>query len=368
MDAKNSELKIDLNINNSPRETFPMEKPNILLPEKTLGYSFDMDNNLGYMKTSAPLLYGFNAAHDFHYPIRIRPDDIWLLIVQSFSNHVNENSEDLRKMFVNFDGKKELIVKYNISTIDEVDKKILENFSEQINEQLKTYLGEELVNILTPNYSTTTYDNLITCKLSIMCAFKKYFDYKMSLCGCGIPYLILEGTAEDYSKILEKAKFLSKYKFDWYIERIIPLIQKMVEAKQGKVDVDFFKNIVQDKKMEEYVAGPSGIGGHTNVVDGISGWILKFFAYIDYGHGNYTKFGGEEIKIKDLKKLPSQMLIVPFKIVDIKQTVYNMKYQVGFAGCGKNEKNEIYPVSGWIVSPMQPGDDEDERKKHRFCY
>lgn len=40
-------------------------------------------------------------------------------------------------MFVDFQGTKELIVKYEKNTIDEVDKKMLENFSEQINEQTK---------------------------------------------------------------------------------------------------------------------------------------------------------------------------------------------------------------------------------------
>ena len=27
-----------------------------------------------------------------------------------------------------------------------------------------------------------------------------------------------------------------------------------------------------------------------------------------------------------------------------------MKYSVGFIGCDKNNKNEAFPVSGWIVS------------------
>ena len=32
--------------------------------------------------------------------------------------------------------------------------------------------------------------------------FEKYFEYKMKKCICGIPYIIVEGTAEDYKKIL----------------------------------------------------------------------------------------------------------------------------------------------------------------------
>ena len=82
-----------------------------------------------------------------------------------------------------------------------------------------------------------------------MGAFKKYFDYRMALMICGIPYIILEGTAEDYKIIIKKAKNLRKYKFEWYIDRIIPHIQKMVEAKEGKIDVKYFQNIIQKKEF-----------------------------------------------------------------------------------------------------------------------
>jgi hypothetical protein len=39
-------------------------------------------------------------------------------------------------------------------------------------------------------------------------AFQKYFNYKMKLCGCGSLYLILEGIAEDYQKINDKANMI----------------------------------------------------------------------------------------------------------------------------------------------------------------
>ena len=56
---------------------------------------------------------------------------------------------------MNFKGKQKMTVSYNISNLKEVNKKILENFSEQINEQMKQYLGDELVDLLTPDFSTT---------------------------------------------------------------------------------------------------------------------------------------------------------------------------------------------------------------------
>ena len=178
-----NELKIELFPKNKARNEFIKEPLNNLIKhenEYILGYSFDKEKDLAFINTNVSLLNGFYTAHINHYPIRIKPDDIWLLIVQAFSNHVNTNSEELRNYFVNFDNKKTLTVKYNgIYFAKNVDKKILENFAEQISEQIKEYLGEEILENLTPNFTTTNYDSTIVCKLSIMGAFKKYFNYCM---------------------------------------------------------------------------------------------------------------------------------------------------------------------------------------------
>ncbi len=52
------------------------------------------------------------------------------------------------------------------------------------------------------------------------------------------------------------------------------------------------------------------------------------------------------------------MLTVPFKIIDVNQKEYQMKYKVGFVGCDQNQKKEVYPVTGWIVSPSTEEDRE----------
>ena len=356
-----NDLKIKLYPNKKPRYTFDKEPIKKILPKDVLGHSLEPKQELAYMSSNVPLLNGFYIAHTNHYPIRIKPDDIWLLIVQAFSNHVNANSEELRHYFVNFDGKKTLEIQYNLSSIKQVDKKILEDFSEKINEKMKEYLGEKLLDILTPNFSTTTNDTKIVGKISIMSAFKKYFEYEMKLCGCGIPYIILEGTAQDYKDIISKAKELSKYNFDWYINKIIPHIQKMVEAKEGNIDVNYFKNMIQKKEVTEQEYGLSGRGKHQVKYDFIKGWFLNFFAYLsteDYD-GEIEVFKEEMIKVKDFKKLANQMLIVPFIINDtIHKKKYEMKYKVGFIGCEQNERHQVSPVQGWIVSPSTKEDKE----------
>ena len=82
----------------------------------------------------------------------------------------------------------------------------------------------------------------------------------------------------------------------------------------------------------------------------IFGWILKFFGYLserDDITGKLKIFNEEKIEIDDFRKLSYQMIKVPFKIIDeVNQKDYNAKYEVGFIGYDKNEKNEVFPVEG----------------------
>ena len=352
MENKN-ELKIELYPQKEPFGNFPKEEASFSSKINSLS----SDKKLAYQNSNVPILNGFYTAHANHYPIRLKPDDIWLLIIQSFSTHVNTNSEKLRYMFVNFEDKETIKIEYDLFTIDQVDKKIAEDFSIKINEKLKEYLGEDLIEILTPNFTTTTNDSKIVCKISIMSIFKKFFNYKMMLCGCGIPYLILEGTSEDYRKIISKAKYLRKYDFEWYIDRIIPHIEKMAEAKEGKIDVEHFKSIIQVKEKTEEYYRPSAIEPDYVKYDYLEGWFLKFFGYYlrKYYSKEYDRFEGDSIKIKDFCNLANQMHIAPFTVEEVlTKKSYKMQYKVGYVGCDQNEQKEVFPVMGWFVEPYTP--------------
>ena len=341
-----NETKILLYANNKPKGQFPLDEIN---------------------RSKVPILYGFYNAHAIHYPIRLKPDDIWLLIIQAFSNHININSEELRHKLVNFNGKKLLTIDFElIDSIKNIRKSNYEDFIKKINDQIKSFLGKEIIDILTPNFTTTDNNSTIICKLSVMNAFKKYFEYKMNIgfSICGIPYIILEGNAEDYKEILKKINFLKKYDFDWYVDRIIPHINKMIEAKEGNINANYFKSFIQDKKITETIelgggCLPPQYRKKSQIkVDYIKGWFLDFFAYFGKGK-SYQRMTGRCIKIKDFNTLAEQMLVVPFKIENRKTNkVDDMKFNVGFSGCSLNSKNEVYPVSRWQVSTMTKQDKE----------
>ena len=110
-------------------------------------------------------------------------------------------------------------------------------------------IGEKLINILTPNFSTSTKDSIISGKVSIMSAFKKYFRYNIETRSCGIPYILLEGTLEDWEKILEKLISLSKYGFSR--EKMENNIKEIINTKKGKINLDFWRKIIMETKKDE---------------------------------------------------------------------------------------------------------------------
>ena len=346
-----NELKIELFPENVPKGNLEKRLVSSVLPKDLLGHSFNKNQSLAFPMAKVPILCGFYTAHCKHFPLRLKPDDIWLLIVQAFSNHVNANIEMLRQHFVNFEGKKPLEVIYpDKLDLKDVDKKTLEDFSVQINEQMKKYLGEEIIKTLTSDFSTTNYDSLIISKLSIMGVFKEFFSCNLGVCVCGIPYIILEGTVDDYKKIKEKAEKLSKYKFEWYINRIIPHIQKMIDAKKGKVDNDYFRNIIIRNEVKGYISGGC-LPPKDAMISEITGWILDFFAY-EGEEDNLNRFDDKSLRVQDFNRLANQMLTAPFTIKNITTgKTYEMNYNFGFIGCEQNEKKEVSPVQAWLVSP-----------------
>ena len=77
---------------------------------------------------------------------------------------MNENSENLRSLFVNFSDKKNLEISYPLDDVIKVDKKTLEDFSCKIVNKIEEYIGKDLIDILSPNFTTTTPDSQIISK------------------------------------------------------------------------------------------------------------------------------------------------------------------------------------------------------------
>ncbi|KAG8799840.1 hypothetical protein FRC17_007030, partial [Serendipita sp. 399] len=170
-----------------------------------------LQSSFASKETFGPLRNGFVTtiveAYNRHHHLVIRPDDIWCAILNQFSFYVNANAEGLRSKFVVHEGTKELTV-YADGTRYTV------NFGKMANDMgellKKNIVDETLHEWITPNYTTTTPNDVVVCSVMMMSILQKYFSFKMSL-GCGIPSITLLGEKEDYLAILFRLDKLEEF-------------------------------------------------------------------------------------------------------------------------------------------------------------
>lgn len=295
-------------------------------------------------KSEAPdslVSFGYNSffngmyqAYAEHRPFVLSPDMIWLLISQGFSRHINANPEKLRTYFVDFSGELTLVVNSENDLLK--DSIRWEEIFPQFTTQIAQYSGEELINILTSDFSTTTAVEKIASEITIMEAMEPYFEFVVMRLICGIPEITLQGTTEDWQKLLEKTEKLGDYDLHWWTKELEPLLEEFVNASKGDIDKKFWRNMFKYHSQKQY--------GAPEVIDG---WIVKFFPYDKDGKRNNLKklIGGES--------LPEEMVKVDVKYIktDGIQTEETMlELWAGFIGLEQNtETYALTPKISWMV-------------------
>lgn len=279
---------------------------------------------------------GMYFAYAEHRPFVISPDMIWLLISQGFAQHVNANPEQLRHFFVNFSGKTQLIVPTN-TELSHLSEKEWEEIFPAFTDQIGNQTGDELIKILTSDFSTTTPVEKIASEITIMHAMKSYFEYVLTFAGCGIPQITLQGTTEDWEKVLVKTQQLSKYKLRWWTNDLEPILKKIIATSKGNVDEVFWRNMFKYHSQKRY--------GAPRIIDG---WIVKFFPYDKDGkRNNLRKLEGTAQRAK----LPEEIVKVDLQYVDIvSKEQIPLELWAGFVGLEQNTKDfTLTPKIGWLI-------------------
>ena len=284
------------------------------------------------------LYFGYNSffcgmyqAYADHRPFVLSPDMIWLLINQGFAQHVNANHESLRKYFVNFSGKESLIVQSHKKLKD--PSLLWEEIFPQFTEQIRKEVGGNLVETLTCNFSTTTSLEKTVSEITIMETVKSYFEFITIMIVCGIPEITLEGTPQDWEKVLNKARGLKEYKLEWWISQLEPLLEEFVKASKGTINQEFWRNMFK-------CHSPKSCGAPET----FDGWIIKFFPYDNEGKRNNLK------QIVGRKKLPSEIVKVDLKYIEAyNDTVIETPLELWSGFKQNNENFALRPQIGWMV-------------------
>ena len=298
----------------------------------------DSLDDLVYMGNHA-FIRGMHRAYAEHRPFSISPDMIWLLISQGFAKHINNNSEKFRHHFTHSDQKEEIIFEDNRIRLCDPESPWEELFPQFMNE-FRQRVGDDLVDCLEANFSTTGLTEKIASQITIMEALKSYYEYIQSYCICGIPELTIEGTKEDWQEIIKKLEGLRKYELDWWIDGMIPLLEEFVNVFEGTIIKTFWQHMFK-MHSEDYYGAP----------DIVDGWILKFYPYLKNGEKL-----GESIEISFLGP---EGLSEEFVVTDFKQRAVSLdgsfkdtplELWAGFIGLEQNKETlGLRPKIGWMI-------------------
>ncbi|OXA62318.1 hypothetical protein Fcan01_00240 [Folsomia candida] len=213
------------------------------------------------------------TCYNRHHNLVLRPDDIWTALIIQFSFYISQSAETFRRKFVNFEGKRELVVHMGGNLRTASYDLFVKLMSEKIDENL---VDPSVKAWALPSFSTTTQDDLVARGVVFMATMKKYFDNKFCMC-CGIPNVTLEGTVNDWENILKRLDKLKEYELTWWFDMLAPILEQFILAKMGKPDVEFWQKICNRH------AGGSGPSY-------LSGWITAFCVFDEDGkrQGNYN--------------------------------------------------------------------------------
>lgn len=142
-----------------------------------------------------------------HYPFVLRPQQMWLLILQAVAEHVTQNSEELRSKWVNHT---EGEIGLQVVRDDFVEGQANEWASVVDDGQSNSFASQIRKNAvqvdqLTPHFTGTKTRPVerIAQQITIMYACQDYYGYFL-ITFCGFPFIVMEGTLEDW-KLLRRA-------------------------------------------------------------------------------------------------------------------------------------------------------------------
>ena len=282
-----------------------------------------------------PFFASMYCAYADHRPFELSPEALWLLICQGFSLHVNNNAEALRHLFVDFEGKQTLTASGNGISLDNPDSP-WERVFPQFTSQIATYTGQELIDVLSADFTTSTPASRVASQITVMESMKQYFDYLMAICG--IPRVILHGTPDDWQSVIDRTEFLRQYQLGWWVDEMLPVLRKIKSASEGEVDQAFWRSMFKWHELKHEMCGdPETLA---------DGWIVKFYPYDYFKQRNSLKglYDGAY-------DLPPELSSVPVVFQDAEGNTTDITLWAGFVGIAQDpETFALRPEIGWFIT------------------
>jgi hypothetical protein len=301
-------------------------------------------------------------AYDEHRPLVLSPDIIWLAICQGVGLHINENFEALKSKLYTHDKQLTLIQRN-----DSLEKGAIYwgQLVDSLALKTEKYTKADFYDFFVADFSTTTDREKRAYQITLLYTHKKAFKY-VGESGCGIPYIRLEGTTEDWQQIYDKLEFLKEVDLEEWGEALKAVLEEFIQASKGEANPKFWKSIYKDA---------SAYGAFY-----ISGWIIKFFPYIkqlDYHQHNSNHdlaevlvpnsyiAGSDYLKSTlSTDNFPEGIVEVPIEWRNyFKGTKTDMLAFAGFFGIKQYEDKALKAHISWAIAKKH-----SSKAKHYFLY
>lgn len=288
-------------------------------------------------------------AYKDHRPLALSPDEIWLTICQGMSIHINENFKRLKHKIYKGKVSQQLTVENNkLGLYDPAWQELVDSMATKTS----NYTGPLFYDAFVPQFSTTTPTIKTAYQITLLGAQQKAFDY-VAITACGIPYITLLGTTEDWKLIKTKLSILDQLGMKKWKASLEPIIDQFISASEGKVDADFWQNIYKDKR-DEYDAYA------------ISGWIHKLYPYIIdiyYKKNLEQRYKPNPFLDKKLKsgdyltsnRFPNGTTKVPITWKNLRENeTKELWFVSGFMGLKQYKDKTLEPFISWAIYTEYP--------------
>ncbi len=217
------------------------------------------------------VLYAYNT----HGGLRLSPDVILQSVANAVSVCIQDHAEEYRDVFVRHADKIKLTVEGKAG----FDwQELLARMETEINDNIKCKFD------IMPEFTTTTdvIKSVATMtKMSTMC---KYFNYEMT-CMCGISFVDLTGTLEDWEKLYNKVKKLraiitKKPHMVYWFEHVLDVIEYLIRTYKTSSR----KNEKDYEKLGRFAK--------VNLDDELKTFWSRIITYIPYGSGGQKYVSG----------------------------------------------------------------------------
>lgn len=270
-----------------------------------------VDNGLGYREshdkaypvpTTGLLVQTAHACFATHQAFGLSPDTIWQTIVNQVATHIKLNAGKYGHLFTPFVGQKTpLRVRDDLA--DNNWLRVLNKFEEP----LLVFVGNEVMSLFMPDFSTTTQLERVASLVSFMDAASPYYDYSVQTL-CHIPLVRLEGAPSDWRKLYERASALSQHFGDLrlYFDDLLPVLLEISDTAEGMTPNNEFWSSIYKLR--------SGSGGEK-----VTGWLTALLAFRQTPHGLVAREGFDWRRQVDsswnalkTNDIPSLLSAVPF--------------------------------------------------------